>query len=270
MTIQNQILAHLPLVLFGARAALLWVLANYIVRLGTRAECCEGSGRSSVRRRRVAFILARSLVLACTVSWLADWSGSLAAFTFALAVLFPLVSCLVPSSYLAEVELAFNFGFLAGAPFLAVLRRIPLTLAAGSEPGVRQEASVCIVIAIVILVMGGGSHIVRGVLDKGQILPISEVPGSGTAGARREKELDTPPFNRGRIVGMIERVMLLAFVAMQAYDALAFLLTAKGLFRSKELDDPAFAEYFLVGTLTSSLIAIAAGLAIQCALKLLW
>ena len=41
------------------------------------------------------------------------------------------------------------------------------------------------------------------------------------------------------------------------------MLGAKGLIRSKEFEDRNFAEYFLIGTLTSILLAEAAGLILQ-------
>jgi hypothetical protein len=94
----------------------------------------------------------------------------------------------------------------------------------------------------------------------------TEVPEDG----KPEPILDVNEYNRGRIIGNIERLMLMAFVALQAYQALAFLLTAKGFLRSKDLEQIDFAEYFLVGTLISSCIAIAAGLGVQLVLKVLW
>jgi hypothetical protein len=48
------------------------------------------------------------------------------------------------------------------------------------------------------------------------------------------------------------------------------ILLAKGLIRSKRLEDPAFGEYFLIGTLASAALAIAIGLLIRAALAALW
>jgi hypothetical protein len=152
----------------------------------------------------------------------------------------------------------------------AILRALPLTVSVGSQLASRQVAAIDIVIALVIFNLRGSTYIVRGVLDKGKTLPKRTVIDAGKVGTLEQTELDVAEFNRGRIIGNIERLLLLTFVAIQAYEALAFLITAKGLFRARNLDQEAFAEYFLVGTLASSLIAVAAGLGIQFALRFLW
>jgi hypothetical protein len=43
----------------------------------------------------------------------------------------------------------------------------------------------------------------------------------------------------------------------------AIVLTAKSIARFKEFDNKDFAEYYLIGTLTSTLIAILGGLFVQ-------
>ena len=52
-------------------------------------------------------------------------------------------------------------------------------------------------------------------------------------------------------------------VAAEHYEALAFLVAAKGLIRGNELKDRNFAEYFLIGTLTSTLLALVVGLVVR-------
>ncbi|AEE97428.1 DUF3307 domain-containing protein [Mahella australiensis] len=64
----------------------------------------------------------------------------------------------------------------------------------------------------------------------------------------------------GRYIGMLERAIIMTLVLFDAMTAMAFVLTAKSLARYKELDDKAFAEYYLMGTLASTLIALAGGL----------
>ena len=65
---------------------------------------------------------------------------------------------------------------------------------------------------------------------------------------------------RGEAIGVLERWIALVMVARGDYAALGFLMAAKALARHKRFeDDPAFAEYFLVGTLGSVLAAIAVG-----------
>ncbi len=269
MKFQDYTLAHLPLVLSGARLLVFWVLANYTYPADPTEEFGEGGKRCRAWRMWLAAVLARSLLLACVVTWVSDWNYGLGIFTLVLAILLPLARWRIPTSYLAELEIGTNLVFLFAVVCFLSMQTAPPAIPVAEQAASRQTAAVYIVIAIVVFVLRGGSYIVRGVLEKGKVLPESEAQGVGHAG-HKKKALDSAGYNRGRVIGIIERLMLLTFIAMQAYDALAFLLTAKGLFRAKELDNAAFAEYFLVGTLASSMIAIAAGLGIQFTLKLLW
>lgn len=63
-------------------------------------------------------------------------------------------------------------------------------------------------------------------------------------------------FNRGRIIGAIERILFYFFVITENFASIAFILAAKGFTRFKELDDKNFAEYVLIGTLLSCTAAI--------------
>ena len=61
----------------------------------------------------------------------------------------------------------------------------------------------------------------------------------------------------GAIIGLLERVLIVIFINIQQYSAIGLILTAKSIARydsiSKSQD---FAEYYLIGTLTSLLSAI--------------
>jgi len=82
--------------------------------------------------------------------------------------------------------------------------------------------------------------------------------------------MDITEINRGRLIGNLERLVLTVVVAAGSYAALAFLVAAKGLVRSEKLHDPDFAEYFLIGSLASVLVALCAGMVIRFALSVLW
>jgi len=71
--------------------------------------------------------------------------------------------------------------------------------------------------------------------------------------------VDVGEFNRGRIIGILERVLLYSFVLQAQYGAIGFILAAKAFTRFKALDDRPFAEYVLVGTLLSACLALANG-----------
>lgn len=57
------------------------------------------------------------------------------------------------------------------------------------------------------------------------------------------------------MIGALERLMTFFFVMNGAYGALGFLIAAKGMTRFKQLDDREFAEYFLIGTFLSIILA---------------
>jgi hypothetical protein len=71
-----------------------------------------------------------------------------------------------------------------------------------------------------------------------------------------------PPhrFGGSAKIGAIERLLVLVFVFHGAFNAIAFILTAKGVVRFHELSSEGAAEYVLVGTLLSTLSALAIGL----------
>ncbi len=85
------------------------------------------------------------------------------------------------------------------------------------------------------------------------------------------KTVDIEEYNRGRLIGNLERIVLTLVVAAGSYAALAFLVAAKGVVRSDEFEkDRDFTEYFLIGSLSSVLVALCAGMALRFALLRLW
>jgi hypothetical protein len=119
-------------------------------------------------------------------------------------------------------------------------------------------AAICFAAAIMLFIVRGGTQVVRGILNKAQTLPIVE------------RQVDEVEYNRGRLIGSIERLLLAGMVAAGSYAALGFLVAAKGLVRSKDLERHAFAEYFLIGTLSSTAIAIVAGGLLRLIFTTLW
>lgn len=72
-------------------------------------------------------------------------------------------------------------------------------------------------------------------------------------------EIDVGEFNRGRVIGILERVLLYGFVLQAQYGAIGFILAAKAFTRFKALENRSFAEYVLIGTLLSACLALATG-----------
>ncbi|HET8634819.1 MAG TPA: hypothetical protein VFL88_11795 [Gemmatimonadales bacterium] len=68
---------------------------------------------------------------------------------------------------------------------------------------------------------------------------------------------------RGRLIGILERALVLTLVLLGQFGALGFVVAAKALARFRGLDDRDFAEYFLIGTLASLLHAVVVGVGLQ-------
>jgi hypothetical protein len=86
-----------------------------------------------------------------------------------------------------------------------------------------------------------------------------------------QSDIDIEEYNRGRLIGNLERIVLTIVVAAGSYAALAFLVAAKGVVRSEQFErNRDFTEYFLIGSLSSALVALGAGLALRFALLRLW
>lgn len=70
---------------------------------------------------------------------------------------------------------------------------------------------------------------------------------------------DKKELNAGRIIGILERILIFFFVIIGQFAAVGFVIAAKGVVRYKELEDRNFAEYVLIGTLLSSLLSMFTG-----------
>lgn len=60
----------------------------------------------------------------------------------------------------------------------------------------------------------------------------------------------------GLIIGIFERFITLTFVLLNQYSGIAFIFTSKSIARFEELKNREFAEYYLIGTLSSLSFAI--------------
>ena len=106
-------------------------------------------------------------------------------------------------------------------------------------------------------VSGRGIVLVRSVLE----LPTLQM--------RRDEDRTAGAIDvaRGRAVGSLERALALTMVLLGDYAAVGWIIAAKSLARFKQLEDREFAEYFLVGTLASFLLAVLVGMGIRILLK---
>ncbi|MGM0431373.1 MAG: DUF3307 domain-containing protein [Spirochaetota bacterium] len=63
--------------------------------------------------------------------------------------------------------------------------------------------------------------------------------------------------NAGAMIGTLERIIMILLLGMAQYTAIALVLTAKSVARYDMLRNRAFAEYYLLGTLLSTLFVLA-------------
>jgi hypothetical protein len=75
--------------------------------------------------------------------------------------------------------------------------------------------------------------------------------------------IDKREYNAGRVIGILERVLVYILVLNTQFAAIGLILAAKSFTRFKELDKREFAEYVLIGTLLSTFLAMITAITIQ-------
>lgn len=103
-----------------------------------------------------------------------------------------------------------------------------------------------ILICVGYVIMWGGTHFVRRLLEKAP--PIKTEPTE---------------YNVGMIIGNLERILIYTLVLVGQYAVIGLVLAAKSIARFEELKKRDFAEYYLIGTLMSYLIAIGVGITVK-------
>ena len=126
-------------------------------------------------------------------------------------------------------------------------------------------------VAVYILVSQPANHIIRTLLGRGFDAESAGVQADSVALASfsefAEKDnvyADAQTLRAGRVIGMLERWMIVTFVVLNQFGSIGLILTAKSIVRFSKFDkNPEFAEYYLLGTLYSMTIALLAGLALR-------
>ncbi|MGH7541381.1 MAG: DUF3307 domain-containing protein [Gemmatimonadota bacterium] len=135
-----------------------------------------------------------------------------------------------------------------GALFLVAVADV--TAARVGEATLERWLSAAVLLAAFAFTWTGGSTIVSAVLER--LSPDLErrEEGSGLRGS-------------GHLIGILERTLALILILFGQWDALALLIAAKSVARFEELKERHFAEYYLVGTLTSLIVAVVVSLALM-------
>jgi hypothetical protein len=253
-------------ILLFAESLLAWHVANYAFSADPARGDVPGESFSSnlLRSRWSIGVAFRSTAVALVLAAFGRLDGVrlVAAAAILLgSILTPWIRrTFIPVEFLLEFELGVN-----GA--VTLLLWVACTRWPADEPPVsllqfnqNQLSAICLCAALLLYMIHGGNLLVRGILKKAGGMPDADEPGF-------ESE---ESYAHGRMIGQIERIIVVLIVMGGNLQALAFFFAAKGLIRSKELEKRTRAEYFLLGSLASFLIALAAGLILQKSLVLLW
>lgn len=152
------------------------------------------------------------------------------------------------------------------------------------EEGRQLDASSTILVIVIILILGTtvSGHIIRILLGSlpGQLLTFegkytfknelkeTAYPQASNGERGLSEQYSYMIFNkhdmsRGKLIGYIERLLVILLTYYSSYPAIAFIVTAKSIARFKQMDDRDWAEYFLLGTLTSMFIGIMFGILLR-------
>lgn len=261
--------------LLWSESTLVWSFCAY----GASLDPLRGGDERDSWVRWTMLVLCRGL-LAGGLAYLLSHSAGLAGFLLFTVALQPVFRFLLPVHLVPEFEvcwvgLSIFLIHLTIEHYVLAPRWVPRSLA---PPHV---ALLCLAACILFVVVRGGTYIVRGVLRKSGAVPSLRQPAlpsgpeghavSIAASVAAKAVIDISEYNRGRLIGNLERIVLTIVVAAGSYAALAFLVAAKGVVRFDEIEKSRdFAEYFLIGSLCSVLVALCAGLLLRLALLHLW
>ncbi|WP_170169157.1 DUF3307 domain-containing protein [Mesobacillus subterraneus] len=152
------------------------------------------------------------------------------------------------------------------------------------EEGRQLSTGSSILFFVVILILGTSvsGHLIRILLGSlpGQLLTFegkytfkNELKESGYPKKRMSDQglseqysymvFNKHDMSRGKLIGYIERLLVILLTYYGSYPAIAFIVTAKSIARFKQMDDRDWAEYFLLGTLTSMFLGIVLGILLR-------
>lgn len=168
-----------------------------------------------------------------------------------------------------------------GIEITALFRRFAeLAMNGDAEMSVQNQVLFVVIILFLGTVVSG--HMIRILLGTlpGQLMTFegkysfknvlkeSDFPLKGKGEKGLSEEYSYMIFNkhdlsRGKLIGYIERLLVILLTFYSSYPAIAFIVTAKSIARFKQMDDRDWAEYFLLGTLSSMFLGILFGILLR-------
>lgn len=145
---------------------------------------------------------------------------------------------------------------IAAAVATPVLLGVVALLALAAEPAT-GGLEVFVHVLTVITAVTGGTLLVRSALLLGGIEPWQLDSPPPMPGGADNTPPDPTPLRGGRVIGYLERIVVVAALGLRWPEAIAIVLAVKGLGRYPELRESGAAEQFIIGTLASVLWAAA-------------
>lgn len=245
--------------LLWAHVMLVWGVAHYLILDQRLLRSRTDSPLRTVSWSVVAWPAALSVAATVTILVLSvDW---LLVVLFVVASLAMTVTRTVrPAWRLWERELLLTVGFALASAIAIERASLPLRNPVLALPTSDERIAVfCLVGALLLYTIHGGTYIVRGIL---------EASGVPSASGRAP---DATELRRGLWIGGLERALLFVVVVAGSYEALGFVMAAKGLIRSRDLEvNRDLTEYFLIGSLASVAVALGTGIAARSVIQALW
>lgn len=129
------------------------------------------------------------------------------------------------------------------------------------EGEIRFDVAV-LAVGVMLFVSESANLVVRAALDREGTWRPADQGGALRGGQLRQPQQAATGFQGGRLIGPLERALVVVLTLATAYPLLAAMLAAKGIVRfpeiSKDGETGARAEYFLVGSLVSWVVALGA------------
>lgn len=141
-------------------------------------------------------------------------------------------------------------GLIFSPLFDAGLNRLFVDIVTSPERIIGGILSSQVLLFGLLLMMNEMNIVLRFLMDKLNLTSIGEV----------DQTVSNQEYNTGRIIGMLERIFIFIFTIAGQFAAVGFILTAKGVVRYRDFKDRTFAEYVLIGTLLSTLLAFGVAL----------